>query len=136
MRGLILAFGQVGGVLAAPGGAVAARPRACGIGLAAQSGAGDLLVQFGDQLVQLGRVLPGRLGVVAHGLGLGAVFDPHRLHLIGRRRVGDGFGVQVPAFGALRCAEHLGPFGARRALAGQGGAAGDEHLLNLAESRC
>jgi hypothetical protein len=46
--------------------------------------------------------------------------------------VGDGFGVQVPAFDALGGPERLGPFGARRALTGEGGAAGDEHLVGLA----
>ena len=61
------AAGQGGGVLAAPGGAVAARP--AGKHVAAQPGLGDLLVQFADQLVQLGRCRglrwrggPGRLG--------------------------------------------------------------------------
>jgi hypothetical protein len=40
--------------------------------LATHPGAGDLLVQLGIQLVQLGRVLARRLGVVALLLGFGA----------------------------------------------------------------
>jgi hypothetical protein len=67
------------------------------------------LIQLGDQFIQLGRVLPGFFGVVAHGLGLGAVLDPHRLHLIRSGRARDRFGVQVPAFGALRRPQYLGP---------------------------
>jgi hypothetical protein len=111
---------------------MAPRPCAGGVGLAAQPGAGDLLIQLGDQLIQLASIHPGRLGVVAHGLGLSAVLDPRRLHVIGRRRVGDGLGVQVPAFGALRRPQYLGPLGARRAFGGEGGAAGNEHLVGLA----
>jgi hypothetical protein len=88
------------------------RPGACGVGLATQPGPADLLVQFGDQLIQLAGVFPGRLGVIPPRLGLGAVFDSHRLHLIWGRRFGDRFGVQVPAFGALGSAEHLDTFGA------------------------
>ena len=132
VRGLILRLGRSGRVLAAAGGPVAARPGAGGVGFAAQPGAGDLLVQFGDQLVQLGRVVPRCLGLVAPGLSLGAVLDPHRLHLIRRGRDRDRLGVEVPAFGTLSGPQHLGSFGARRALAGEGGAAGDEDLLGLA----
>jgi hypothetical protein len=132
VQGLILRLGRSGASWRRRGGAVTPRPRSGGIGFAAQPGAGDLLVQFGDQLIQLGRVLPSLRGVVSHGLGLGAVFDPHRLRLIGRWRVGDGFGFQVPAFGALSGAEHLGPLGAGWAQRDQGGPAWDEHLIDLA----
>ena len=48
--------GQVGGVLAAPGGSVASL-LPVGQDVAAHAGAGDFLVQLGGQLVQLGRRL-------------------------------------------------------------------------------
>jgi len=38
----------------------------------------------------------------------------------------------VPAFGALRRPQYLGPLGTGRALAGQGGTARDEDLVGLA----
>ena len=77
-------------------------------------------------------VLPGGLGVVALGLGLGAHFDPHALHVVGLVGLDDGFVVEVPAFAALGRAQRLGPFGAGRADRGEGVPAGDEHLLDLA----
>ena len=88
----------------------------------------DQLIQL-IQLGQLGRVLSCCLGVVAVGLGPGAVFDPHRLDLVGGGGGRDGVGVQVPPFPALRGAQFLSTFRARRADVGEGGTAGDEHLV-------
>ena len=49
-----LAAGQVGGVLAAPGGPVAAGAVfAAGVGFAADAGGGQVAVELGEQLVQL-----------------------------------------------------------------------------------
>ena len=90
------------------------------------------LVQLGGQLVELGRVLPGRVGLVAVALGVGAQLDPHLLLVVGRRRADDGLGVEVPAFAALRGAQRLGPLGAGRADRGEGVPAGHEDLLDLA----
>ena len=105
---------------------------ALGQDVAAHAGAGDLLVQLGGQLVQLGRVLPGRVGLVALLLGLGAVADPGALHVVGLVGGDDGLGVQVPALAALGRPQGLGPLGAGRADRGEGVPARDEHLLDLA----
>ena len=123
--------GQVGGVLAAPGGPVTP----CGLGghhLAAHTGAGDFLVQVGIQLIQLSRVLPGRLSVVACGLMLGALLDPHPLHLVGLVSLDAGLVVEVPPLPALGRAQGLGPLSAGGADRGEGVPARDEHLLDLA----
>ena len=76
--------------------------------------------------------LPGRVGLVALVLGLGAVRDPGALHVV--RLVGGdhGLGLQVPALAALGGPQRLGPLGAGRADGGEGVPAGDEHLLDLA----
>jgi hypothetical protein len=70
-------------------------------GLPAHARLGDLLVQFADELVKVGRILPGAGGLVAELLGFGALLDPPPLVL--RRRVGGdvGFVLEVPAFPAL-----------------------------------
>ena len=82
------------------------------------------------QRVQVGDVLLVRVGLVAHGLGLGALLDPPLLVLGGRVGVDDRLGLQVPAFPALRGPEGLGPLGAGRADRGEGVPAGHEHLLD------
>ena len=122
--------GQRRGVLPAPGGAVAARPR--GKDRAAHPGVGDLLVQLADPLVQLGGVEAfGGQGVPV-GLRLGPVGDPGPLLVVRRVRLHDRLVVQVPAFAALRGAQQPGPFGAWRAHRGQGVPARDEDLLDVA----
>ena len=73
---------------------------------------------------------PSSVGLVAHGLGLGPLFDPPLLVLGRRVRLDDRFGLQVPAFPALRGPQRLGAFRARRAHRGQGVPARDEHLLD------
>ena len=75
--------GQVRGVLTAARRSVAAL-RAAGVGLAAQPTAGEFGVQLAEQLVQLGRTLPGLGGPVTFSLGLGSLLDPHGLDLVGR----------------------------------------------------
>jgi hypothetical protein len=52
--------------------------------------------------------------VVASALGFGSVLDPHALFGVGRVRLDDRFGVEVPAFAALCRAQRLGPVSARR----------------------
>jgi hypothetical protein len=84
-----LAPGQVRRVLAAPGRPVTA----CwpvGGDVPAHAGLGDLLVQLADELVEVGRVLPGRLGLVVELLGFGAQGDPVLLVLGGRSGVRSG----------------------------------------------
>jgi hypothetical protein len=114
------------------GGSLATWAGPSGVGVAPQPRASDFHVQIGDQLIQLAGVLPRLGGAVAVGLGLGAVLYPHRLHLIRRWRIGDGFSVQVPAFPTLGGPEVLGAFRARRADVGEGGPAGDEHVVDFA----
>src|SRR6266536_3067780 len=103
--------GQVRGVLAAAGGAVAPF---CPVreDIAAHPGAGDLLVQVAGPLVEVARVTPGGVGLVAALLGFGAVLDPHELLVVGVIRGDDGFMVEVPALAALRCSQGPGPLGA------------------------
>src|SRR5262249_10080717 len=127
-----LPLGQVGGVLAPAGGPLAARPGSARGDVAAQPRTLDFVVEGGDQLIQLAGVLFAVGGVIPVSLGLGAVLDPHRLHLIRWRRGWNRFGVQVPAFPALGGPELLGSFRARRADAGEGGPARDEHLVYFA----
>ena len=103
-----------------------------GSALPPQPGAPEFGVQVGNQLIQVGRVLPGLDGVVTVGLGLGAVLHPHCLHFVRGRWAGDGFGVQVPALPALSGPQILGPFRAWRAEIGEGGPAGNEYLLDIA----
>ena len=92
--------GQLGRILAAPGRTVA--PGGAGReDVAADARSGDLGVQVGDQLVILGGVAAGGLGLVAPLLGFGAVFDPDELLVGGLVGVEDGFVVEVPAFAAL-----------------------------------
>ena len=117
------------GVLPSPGGAVPPH-RPGREHVAAHPCLGDLLVEFGGQLVQVAGVLPVVVGLVAHGLGLGALFDPPLL-VFGRLvRLDDRFGLEVPAFPALRGPQRLGPFRARRAHGGEGVPARDEDLLH------
>src|SRR5205823_1233779 len=122
--GCDLAAGQVRGVLAAPGRAVPPR-LAARHDLAPDPGAGDLLIQLAVQRVQLA-------GVLACRLGLGALLDPHALHVVRLVGLGDGFVVEMPALAALDRAQRLGPFGTGRADRGEGVPAGDEHLVHLA----
>jgi hypothetical protein len=93
---------------------------------------GDLVVQFGDQLIEVGRVIPGSGGLVAVLLGFGAQDKPPLL-IVGGRSGGEvGFVLEVPAFPALGGPQGLGPFRARGADRRQRVPAGDEHLLDLA----
>ena len=108
-----LAAGQVRGVLAAAGRAVPPRGLVRGR-LAAHACVGDLLVQLGKELVQVGGVLPGGGGLVAEFLGFGAFLDPPLLILRRRVRGDGGFVLEVPAFPALRRAQRPGPLGAGR----------------------
>ena len=126
-----LAARQRRGVLPPPGGPV---PPLAPVGchLAAHPGPADFLIEFGEQLVQVLGVFPGSRGLVAAGLDLGAVLDPPLLVVGGGVGLEVGFAVEVPAFAALRGAQVLGPFGARRADRGEGVPAGDEHLLGFA----
>ena len=126
-----LAAGQVRGVLTALGGAVPPR-RPGREHLPAHPRVGDFVVQFGDELVQVVRVLPVAGGLVAERLGLGAGLDPPPLLLGGRVRVGDRLVLEVPAFPALRRPQRPRPFRARRAHRGEGVPAGHQHLLYLA----
>ena len=128
--GVDRAAGQGSGVLPAPGGAVAARPRRQD--LAAEPGIGDLLVQLADPLVQLAGVEAFAGQEVPAFLRLGPVGDQRPLVLGSRVRVDDGFVVQVPAFAALRGPQDPGPLGAGRAHRGQGVPARDEDLLDVA----
>jgi hypothetical protein len=79
-----------------------------------------MCTEFGEQLVQVLGVIPGSRGEVTLGLDLGTVLDPPLLVIGGRVGLEVGFAVEVPAFAALRGAQVLGPFGARRAHAGEG----------------
>ena len=105
------AAGQGSGVLPAPGGAVAARPRRQDV--AAEPGLGDLLVQLADPLVQLAGVEAFTGQEVPACLRLGPVGDQVPLVLRRRVRVDDGFVIEVPAFAALRGPQDPGPLGAR-----------------------
>jgi len=87
--------------LPSPGGAVPSH-RPGREHVPAHPSVGDLLVEFGGQLVQVTRVLPIMVGVVAHGLCLGALFDPPLLVLGRSLRFDNRFLFQVPAFPALR----------------------------------
>jgi hypothetical protein len=91
---------QVGCVLPSPGGPVPPG-RAVGQHVAAYPGVGHLGVEFGGQFVEVGRVLPGLVGVVAELLCFAAQHGPPLLRLVGLVGVEGRFGVQVPAFAAL-----------------------------------
>jgi hypothetical protein len=125
------AAGQVGSVLAAAGGAVAACRLGRG-GLAADTGIGDLVVQFGDQLVKVGWVASGCGGLVAGLLGLGPLGDPPLLVLGSRVRLEIRLVLEVPAFLALRHPQRLSPLGTSRAHRREGVPAGDKHCVGLA----
>ena len=129
--GADLAAGQVRGVLAAFRRAVLSR-RPGREHVAAYPGVGDFVVQFGDELVQVGRVLPVAGGLVPEPLCFGALLDPPALVIAGGVRLDDRFGLEVPAFLALCRPQRPGPFRARRAHAGEGVPAGHQHLLYLA----
>jgi hypothetical protein len=103
--------GQVRGVLAAPGGPDAAGLRPGVISFAgraaeraADAGAGELVIELGDRLVQVGGVLAVSFGLVPKDLGAGAQAEPELLVLIRRRGVIRWFVLEVPAVAAL-----LGP---------------------------
>ena len=70
------------------------------------------------------------IGLVAHRLRFGPLFDPPPLVFSRLVRLDDGFGLEVPAFPALRRPERLGAFRARRAHRRESVPAGDEHLLH------
>jgi hypothetical protein len=81
--GADLAAGQVGGVLAAAGGPVAAGAVfAAWVGFAADACGGEVAVELGEQLVQLAGVLAGGGGLVAEYLELGALFEQPGLPVI------------------------------------------------------
>jgi hypothetical protein len=65
-------------------------------------------------------------------LRLGAVLHPRPLQQVWLVRGDDRLGVQVPALAALRSPQGLGPFSAGGADRGEGVAAGDEYLLDVA----
>jgi hypothetical protein len=94
--------------------------------------AGDLLVQFAGQRVQVAGLLAVRLGVIPLGLSLGALLDPPALHAVRLVRLDHWLVVEVPAFAALGSPQRLGPFGAGWADRGEGVPARHEHLLDLA----
>jgi hypothetical protein len=71
-----------------------------------------------------------RVGLVAHGLGLGTLLDPPLLIFGGPVGVDDRFRLEVPTLPALRRPERHGPLSARGADGGEGMAAGHEHLLD------
>lgn len=83
-------------------------PHACGV---------DLLVQAGDDGVQLGGVVAGPFGGITLGLDVGAELDESALFLVGLVGCDGGFGVDGPALAALGHPELPVPFGAGRALA-------------------
>ena len=75
-------------------------------------------------------VLGVHVGLVAHGLSLGALFHPPLLILGGPVRVEDRFGFQVPALPALGRPQGFGSLGAGRTDRSEGVPAGHEHLLD------
>jgi hypothetical protein len=103
--------------------------------LAAYPGLGDLCIQLGEQLIQLGRVLAPERGGIADQLGISALFDPPQLLVIGRVGLEDRFGLEVPAFPALRHPQVLGPVRARRADRRQRVPARDQHRFGLARGQ-
>jgi hypothetical protein len=100
--------------------------------VAANTCVGHLGVEFGGQFVQIGRVVVGFGGVVAHVLGFGAEHGPPFLGVVGFVGADGGFVREVPAFAALGCAQVLVPVRAGWADGGEGVAAGDQDLLYLA----
>jgi hypothetical protein len=82
---------------------------------AADPGAGELVVNLGDGLVQLGGVGAGGVGVVAADLDLGAQGQPELLRLIRGRAGWLRVVVQVPALAALLRAQVTGTLSAGRA---------------------
>ena len=106
--------------------------RPAGGDVPAHAGSGDLLVQLADELVEVERVLSGRLGLVAGLLGVGAHRDPPLLVIDSRVGSQVGFVLELPPLPALHGPQGPGAFGAGRAGMGQGVPAGDEHLVHLA----
>ena len=92
---------------------------------AADTASGQLGVQFGDDVVELGGVLAVRGGFVAHGLCSGTGGKPELLRLIRARRDRVRLGVEVPAIAALLSPQRPGALGARLAHGVDRGAAGD-----------
>ena len=116
----------------ATGAASPSRPCRAGGDRAADTGPGNLEVELADQRVIVSHVVAAASARSRLHLGLGAQGQPVLLRLIGRGRAGVGFVLEMPALPALRDAQRLGPFGARRADAGQGRPARYHHLLGLA----
>jgi len=106
--------------------------RTVGSDLAAHARLGDLLVQFADELIEIGRVLTGGLGLVAELLGLGALLDPEPLVLGSRVGADIGFVLEVPALSALRGPQRLSSLSTGRADVRESVPAGDEHCVNFA----
>jgi hypothetical protein len=100
--------------------------------VAAYPGVRHLGVEFGGQFVEVVRVGPGLVSVVAHLLGFAAQHRPPLLHVIWFVGVEGRFCVQVPALAALSSAERLGPLGTRRAGVGERVTARDQDLGHLA----
>ena len=120
-----LAAGQVGSVLAAAGRAVPPCGLLAGIGVAADPGAGELMVEFADQRIKLSSVLAVVLDVVVELLRISALFQQPGLPVVRRGGLDDGFVFEVPAFPALSGPQAPGSFRAGRAHRGEGRAAGD-----------
>jgi hypothetical protein len=99
--------------------------------VAAHPGVVDLLVQFGQQLVQVGGIVAACFGRVVHHLGVGAFLDPPQLSVGRVVRLDHWLALEVPALPALRGTQILGPFGARWADAREGVPAGHQHRLCL-----
>ena len=72
-----------------------------GVGVPADPGPGEFLVKLGDEVVQVGGVLPGGVSVVAELLGFGAFFQQPGLPVVGRGGLVDRLDLEVPAFPAL-----------------------------------
>ena len=88
---------------------------------------GDLDIKLADQLIQIGRVLAPDGDGVAAQLRLGAHREPELLCLVGSRGGQVRLMLEMPALPALRGAQHLGAFGARRADADQSRPARHHH---------
>jgi len=98
----------------------------------ADAAGGELVIQGVEQLVELGCVLAVRKRFVAANLGGGPGGEPELLRLIRRGGGEVGFVVEVPAVAALLGPQRLGSFRARRADVLEGGAAGQQLIVNLA----
>ena len=103
-----------------------------GVGVAADARPGQLGVYLADQLIQPGGCVACGVRAVAELLELGALLQQPGLPVVRRRGRRDGLVLEVPAFAALGGAQRLGPVRAGRAEGGEGGAAGDDDLLDLA----